>query len=144
MRRRLFLAAVSISAIVSGGLVAGSANGPRFFRDDPIARDPETEDAQGVREAELSQLYDFAENSFLGAGEEADVRAVNINTVDEVPDSSWFTNRLGREPWTPERLVKGPDTLAGTVRNVDDRLGQDGGPGAGIHGSRRDGPDSTS
>ncbi len=113
MRRRLFLAAVSISAIVSGGLVAGSANGPRFFRDDPIARDPETEDAQGVREAELSQLYDFAENSFLGAGEEADVRAVNINTVDEVPDSSWFTNRLGREPWTPERLVKGPDTLAG-------------------------------
>jgi len=113
MHRRLFLAAVAISASVSGGLVAGSANSPKFFRDDPIARDPETEDAKGVREAELSQLYDFAENSFLGAGEEADVRAVNINTVDEVPDSSWFTNRLGREAWTVERLVKGPDTLAG-------------------------------
>ena len=23
------------------------------------------------------------------------VRAQNVNTVDEVPDSSWFTNRVG-------------------------------------------------
>ena len=99
--------------MVSSGLAAGFANGPRFFRDDPIARDPETEDASGVREAELSQLYDFAENSFLGAGEDADIRAANINTLDEVPDSSWFTNRLGREPWTIDRLVKGPDTGTG-------------------------------
>lgn len=109
MRRQLFLAAVTILAVVSSGL----ANGPRFFRDDPIARDPETEDASGVREAELSQLYDFAENSFLGAGEEADLRAVNVNTLDEVPDSSWFTNRLGREPWTVDQLVKGADTGTG-------------------------------
>ncbi len=113
MRRRLIFAALVISAIVSSGLEAGFANGPRFFRDDPIARDPETEDASGVREAELSQLYDFAENSFLGAGEHADIRAANINTVDEVPDSSWFTNRLGREPWAVDQLVKGPDTSTG-------------------------------
>jgi hypothetical protein len=111
MRRRLFVAAVAVSAMVSGGL--GFANGPKFFRDDPIARDPETEDTRGVREAELSPLYDFAENSFLGAGEEADIRAANINTVDEVPDSSWFTNRLGREPWTADRLVTEPDTGRG-------------------------------
>ena len=30
-----------------------------------------------------------------------------------MPDSSWFTNRIGREPWTVDRLVKGPDTGAG-------------------------------
>jgi hypothetical protein len=113
MRKRLFPAAVAISAVVSGGVLAGFANGPKFFRDDPIARDVETEDAKEVRPATLSQLYDFAENSFLGAGEESDVRALNINTIDEVPDSSWFTNRLGREVWTPDRLVKGPDTSTG-------------------------------
>ncbi len=42
-------------------------------------------------------MYDFAENSFLGAGERADRRAVNVNTLDEVPDSSWFTNRVGAQ-----------------------------------------------
>ena len=110
MRKRLFPAAVVISAVVSGAVLAGVAAGPKFFRDDPITRDVETEDAKDVRPATLSQLYDFAENSFLGAGEESDVRAQNINTIEEVPDSSWFTNRLGREIWTPERLVKGPDT----------------------------------
>jgi hypothetical protein len=108
MRRR-FLAAVAVSAVVSSGL----ANGPKFLRDDPIASDPETENASGVRPSDLSQLYDFAENSFLGAGEKSDIRAVNVNTIDEVPDSSWFTNRLGREPWSAERLAKGPDTNAG-------------------------------
>ena len=108
MRRR-FLAAVAVSAVVSSGL----ANGPKFLRDDPIASDPETENASGVRPSDLSQLYDFAENSFLGAGEKSDIRALNVNTIDEVPDSSWFTNRLGREPWSAERLAKGPDTSAG-------------------------------
>ena len=35
-------------------------------------------------------------------------RAKNINTVDEVPDSSWFTNRAGHRPLTPEDVANGP------------------------------------
>jgi hypothetical protein len=106
-------AAIAATACVWLTLAAGAANGPKFYRDDPIARDPETQDASGVKPSELSELYDFAENSFLGAGEKADKRAVNVNTIDDVPDSSWFTNRLGREPWTADRLAKGPDTGSG-------------------------------
>jgi hypothetical protein len=34
--------------------------------------------------------------------------ALNLNTLDEVPDSSWFTNRIGRYPTTPEQLAIGP------------------------------------
>ncbi|MGK4000678.1 hypothetical protein [Sorangium sp. So ce1024] len=34
--------------------------------------------------------------------------SVNVNSVDEVPDSSWFTNRIGRRPMTAEELVRGP------------------------------------
>jgi len=30
--------------------------------------------------------------------------SVNVNSLDEVPDSSWFTNRLGVRPVTPEEL----------------------------------------
>ena len=40
--------------------------------------------------------YDFVANTFAHPGERRDVRALNVNTLDEVPDSSWFTNRIGR------------------------------------------------
>ena len=40
-------------------------------------------------------------------------RAQNLNTVDEVPDSSWFTNRAGHRPLTPEDVASGPDTSDG-------------------------------
>src|SRR5687768_18006380 len=45
--------------------------------------------------SKVSDQFDLVENSFLGAGDKADRHAVNVNTVDEVPDSSWFTNRVG-------------------------------------------------
>jgi hypothetical protein len=113
MHRQPLLSGLVLSALVLGAVAVSTANGPKFLKDDPIARDPETQDASVVRPATLSQLYDFAENSFLGAGEKTDIRAVNVNTVDEVPDSSWFTNRIGRAPWTPEQIAKGPDTGSG-------------------------------
>ncbi|MCU0692601.1 MAG: hypothetical protein MUF54_14470 [Polyangiaceae bacterium] len=34
--------------------------------------------------------------------------AINVNAVDEVPDSSWFTNRIGREAMTVADVVAGP------------------------------------
>lgn len=34
--------------------------------------------------------------------------AINVNSLDEVADSSWFENRLGRTPLTPEAIVRGP------------------------------------
>ena len=38
--------------------------------------------------------------------------ATNVNSVDEVPDSAWFTNRIGSlratEAMTPEGIVRGP------------------------------------
>jgi hypothetical protein len=34
--------------------------------------------------------------------------ASNVNSFDEIPDSSWFENRIGRKAMTPEELVDGP------------------------------------
>jgi len=34
--------------------------------------------------------------------------AKNVNALDEVPDSSWFENRIGREAVSPPRLARGP------------------------------------
>jgi hypothetical protein len=39
--------------------------------------------------------------------------ALDINEFDEVPDSTWFTNRLGRTPMTAEQVVAGPNTSDG-------------------------------
>lgn len=95
------------AALTAITVLAGA--GQKFYRDDPLWRDPESQNASGVQPVSLSQQYDFVENTFLKTGDRTDKRAVNINTVDEVPDSSWFTNRIGREAWPTERLVKGPD-----------------------------------
>ena len=34
---------------------------------------------------------------------------LNVNTLDEVPDSSWFENRIGRREMPIAEMVKGPD-----------------------------------
>ena len=110
MTRQLYAA---LSGILLSGVLMSGANGPKFFRDDPLWTDPETQDASKVQRIRASDGFDFVENSFLGAGDEANHRAVNVNTVDEVPDSSWFTNRIGRERWPVDRIVRGPDTVTG-------------------------------
>jgi hypothetical protein len=33
--------------------------------------------------------------------------AIDVNALDEVPDSSWFTNRLTRNPMTPQEMARG-------------------------------------
>ena len=72
---------------------------PQFFPDDPIQVDDDRAiDASGAKPIEGSNAYDFAEHTFLKRGDTRDIRAVNVNTVDEVPDSTWFTNRIGRTP----------------------------------------------
>ena len=86
---------------------------PRFYPDDPLWVDDDmTLDASGTKEIEDSNGYDFVVNSFVRPGEKRDVRAMNVNTVDEVPDSSWFSNRIGRAPMPLADLVRGPDRHA--------------------------------
>lgn len=36
-------------------------------------------------------------------------RALDVNALDEVPDSSWFTNRIGQRDLTVEELARGPN-----------------------------------
>ena len=94
----------------------GRAAAPRFYSDDPIWVDPESQDASKTQSVKVSDQYDLVENSFLGAGERLDRRAANVNTVDEVPDSSWFTNRVGprqKGPIDMKALTTGPDTGSG-------------------------------
>ena len=93
---------------------APGANKPKFFPDDPVWRQHDTRDASSMQPRDIDVFYDTAENLFSSPGDTTpNVRAQNVNTVDEVPDSSWYVNRAGRMPLTAEALLKGPDTTDG-------------------------------
>src|SRR5262249_5126026 len=40
-------------------------------------------------------------------------RATNVNSLDEVPDSSWFENRIGARDLTLDEMRRGPNQTAG-------------------------------
>src|SRR3990170_8352987 len=81
----------------------------KFLLDDPIWVDDDQLNIPMPAKADISQLYDFLENSFGEPAGDAIERAQNINTLGEVPDSSWFTNRIGRREMTVEEMVRGPN-----------------------------------
>jgi hypothetical protein len=86
-----------------------STKGLRFYPDDPIAREPESQDAARIQPYGIRDLYEMSVNLFVTAGyKPSGMRAQNINTIDEVPDSNWFTNRIGSISVTAEQLVRGP------------------------------------
>jgi hypothetical protein len=53
------------------------------------------------------------ERALYSLGFNTKQEALNTNNFDEVADSSWFTNRLGRRPMSPEELRRGPNTSTG-------------------------------
>lgn len=129
MRRRparltagLALATVALAA----ALQAADPPARRFYPDDPLWTDPDRAvDAGELPEIPEGDIFDFVRNTFLqgSTGERRDTPARNVNTLDEVPDSSWFTNRIGRRTLTVDEIVRGPDgedratatTTAGSV-----------------------------
>jgi hypothetical protein len=110
-RHGLFAAGCVFAVAVTAGAVK---NGQKFYPDDPITQIVDAEDASGVQEREIDLQYDTLENLFAWPGDQTpNVRAQNVNTIDEVPDSTWFTNRLGAAPVTVDELVKGPGSGSG-------------------------------
>ena len=106
--RRVALAGF-VGLLAAATVVPRSAS-PRFYPDDPLWTDDDrAADASKAGPIEDSNGYDFVVNTFGHPGERRDVRALNVNTVDEVPDSSWFTNRIGRKELSVAEIARGPD-----------------------------------
>ena len=101
---------------------------PRFYPDDPLWLDPDTFDIAPVSEFNLDEYYDFVQNQFGDPGGPPGP-ALDINTLGEVPESTWFTNRIGRRAMTVAEVVRGPDTVAGPAPGVWLMTGR---PSAGI------------
>jgi hypothetical protein len=105
--RRWAIAAVLVVAAAA----PASMQKPRFYDDDPIAREPDPRDASAAQPWKIGLLYDLAYNlGVVSRYVPSGTRAQNVNTIDEVPDSNWFTNRIGTTELTPEQIVQGPLT----------------------------------
>ena len=107
--RPTFVVAAVATIVVLGGAVV-TTQSPRFFSDDPVTREPDPEDASGAQPTDVGLTYDLSYNLFVTAERiPSNKRARNINTIDEVPDSSWFTNRLGVAAMSVDDVVRGPN-----------------------------------
>lgn len=87
--------------------------GQKFYDDDPLLLEPETQDASKVRPWDNVLMYDLIQNLFSSPGDLRKIRALNVNTIDEVADSSWFTNRIFARALSPDEAVRGPVTGPG-------------------------------
>ena len=63
-------------------------------------------------EHDLSKSYEFVANTF-GETARSFGPALNVNTLGEVPDSSWFTNRIGQHDMTVDEVLRGPNQVDG-------------------------------
>ena len=90
---------------------------------DPITFDPDNKHVPQIpKESDPNYAWDMVYYTFfypmldsidnmfglLGPGE-----AKNVNSFGEVPDSSWFTNRIGMYPMALEEVARGPCTTQG-------------------------------
>ena len=110
--RRAWLTLLVVVTCVVLGRTA-STQRQHFYRDDPISREPESQDASGAAEHDIKSIYEMTYNLFVTADHmPSGLRAQNINTIDEVPDSNWFTNRIGTTAITPEQMTRGANVGA--------------------------------
>src|SRR6185503_921630 len=78
---------------------------------EPTKRDPDHV-ACAPRVAESRLYWDGMDNLVFrplseGLGIAVSGEAVDVNSFDEVPDSAWFTNRIGAHPLTIEEVTAG-------------------------------------
>lgn len=135
------LAAAAAALILASGPSLVLAQ--RFLPDDPVTHDRDDLLVPRPGAIELSTAYDVIEHSLHhrpGAGPIP--AAQNVNTLGEVPDSSWWTNRIGSRPMTLAEMVAGPNDSEGpdTSQPWSVVRGKSGGitPGFTIQDSRGD------
>ncbi len=86
--------------------------GKKFRADDPLRKEPAPINAAKVKPRKVSDYYDFFQNTFAKPGHQKGKTerspGQGVNTLGEVPDNAWYTNRHGRSPMTIPELVRGP------------------------------------
>jgi hypothetical protein len=92
--------------------VASLGHARKFYDDDPLLQTPKPMSVPDVKYRKLSDMYDFFYMTFGKPGEKhtpgSPTPAGAVNTLGEVPDSEWYTNRHWKKRMSIEELVRGP------------------------------------
>ncbi len=98
-----------VLAAIAGALCLGIGNTQqrKFYPDDPIQADPEPVSVVDAKKLKIYDLYDYLYQTGRQKPR-ASSPAKGVNTLGDVPDSAWFTNRHGRNRMTKEELKRGP------------------------------------
>jgi hypothetical protein len=97
-------------------LLPAPAGAQKFRSDDPLLRDPDDRPIPKPRTIELATAYDVIEHTFKHRPKGDVPPAANVNTLGELPDSTWFTNRIGVREMSVEEITRGPNTSGGPVK----------------------------
>jgi hypothetical protein len=94
VQRYLRQALPPVLGIALAGVTVGAAvcSAQQFLPDDPLTRTPEVAAVPKADVQDINALYDFAHYSFHYKNP-GTTDSLGVNTLGEVPDSSWFTNR---------------------------------------------------
>lgn len=108
---RSVMAAALIAALGSQG-----CGGPRFRDQHVVWSVDDMRSIEEPEEREYLRFQYFADIFALRRLEKALALpdrepAWDVNALEEVPDSSWFQNRIGRRPMTVEEIVRGPRAI---------------------------------
>jgi hypothetical protein len=99
-------------ALLALALLTTGLNAQKFYDDDPIQKEPPPLNVPKIQGRKLSDYYDFFSNTFAKPGERQSkgkqIPAQAVNTLGEVPDSAWYTNRHGKVRMSIPELVRGP------------------------------------
>jgi hypothetical protein len=111
VQQRFLIFALSGASLCIAAL-AGPATAVKFYKDDPIWSVPPPMNVEKADRRKLSEYYDYFYMTFGKPGEKhlpgAPIPAQAVNTLGEVPDSTWYTNRHRARRMTIEELVRGP------------------------------------
>ena len=101
--RRFILVLASVAAL----------DAETFRSDDPMMKWPSPRNADAVKARRINEYYDFFQNLMFRPGDVAakvgaPIPARAVNTLGEVPDSEWYTNRHYRRTMSADELMRGP------------------------------------
>lgn len=103
IQRRLFTRSLPLFVLAATAL--GQA--PRFYPDDPITHAPRPLAVRKIAVQNPDDFFEFVWQS-VRPPLPAPPAARGVNTIGEVLDSAWFTNRHGRVRMTTAELKRGP------------------------------------
>src|SRR5262249_31126965 len=94
-------------------LLPGLIEARKFLRDDPILQDPAPIQVGKIKSHKINEYYDFFQQTFFEPDKPLKHAhqprpSAGINTLGDVPDSAWFTNRMGTRQMSMAELVRGP------------------------------------